>query len=95
MNIHIPAIGPMRMVDLKGGFIASVGIITIAYVLALLAPSLEGILTCEEFAGYNPHGMTDADRYVSGTWASTCITVENTVLFVPRVLSTVLAPYMA
>ena len=31
--------------------------------------------TCEELDGYDPKGMTAADRYPSGTWAGIC---ENT-----------------
>ena len=70
------------------------GLVVVAYVLAVIAPTLEAMPTCDMSSGYNPYGTPASETHPSGTWAGTCKSIKDTVLVVPRVLNVLFAPYL-
>lgn len=84
----------MHMVNPSKRFTLVVGLIALAYILAVIEPTLETMALCHMSAGYNPHGTTDADMYPPDTWAGTCKSTKDAVLLVPRVLNAIFAPFI-
>lgn len=84
----------MHMFNTGKTFTFVVVLIVLAYVLAAIAPVLDGIAQCDTYGGYNPHGTAVSDMYPPGTWAGTCKVVKDVVMVVPQALNRIFAPFI-
>lgn len=70
------------------GVIASAIVAVAALIMGGSAVAeVQGSYTCEELDGYDPHGMTTADKYPPGTWAGVCEKTKHNATVLQVVLA--------
>lgn len=80
--------GAVTVVLKVAGVIASAAVAALALSMGGLAVAeVQESYTCEELDGYDPLGMTAADRYPSDTWAGLCERTKHNATVLQVVLA--------